>query len=44
MAVNVNWKRCVREAALLFLDVLHCHLKGETDRSNDKSQGKANTT
>jgi hypothetical protein len=44
MAVNVNWKMSVREVAVVFLDVLHCYLHGKTDKSNDKSQGRANTT
>jgi len=44
MAVDVNWKMCVREAAVVFLDVLHSHLQGKTDKSNDKSQGRVNPT
>jgi len=32
MAVNVNWERCLREAAMVLLDVLHCHLQGKTDK------------
>jgi hypothetical protein len=44
MAVNVNWKSCVREAVVVFLDVLHRHLQVKTEKSNHKSRGRANTT
>jgi hypothetical protein len=43
MAVNLNWKRCLREAALVFLDVLQS-FTGEDWQNNDKSQGRINTT